>query len=80
MFNKILGVVLIAIGAFLALGFLVGLPGMFIQFMDTIADGSAYSWGAFFGYLVGSLVLGVIAFLLFRFGIKLFKKKSLTGS
>ena len=76
MLNKIIGVILIVIAVILALAFLIGLPGLFSQLINTISDSSAYSWGAVSGYLIASLVLGAIAFLLFRFGLKLYKKPS----
>nr|WP_299070927.1 hypothetical protein [uncultured Allomuricauda sp.] len=76
MLNKILGVILIVIAAILALGFLVGLPGLFSQLINTISDSSGYSWGVVLGYLTANLVLGFVAFLLFRFGLRLNKKSS----
>ncbi|MEO9510919.1 MAG: hypothetical protein ABJN84_12850 [Flavobacteriaceae bacterium] len=76
MLNKILGVTLIVIAVILALAFLIGLPGLFSQLINTISDSSAYSWGLVLGNLTASLVLGAVVFLLFRFGLKLYNKPS----
>ncbi|UUF12775.1 MULTISPECIES: hypothetical protein [Flavobacterium] len=75
--KKILGILLIIIGALLSLSLIVGILKALMQSIGVLGKSTYEGIGFLFGTFIMMVIFGIIIYFIFKYGFKFLKTKAL---